>query len=243
MKQRVVDLSHPISDGMAVYPGLPRPRIDLLRDERHAGADERAGFAIGRFQWVANVATYLDSPAHRYLDGCDVSELDLATLIDLPTTIIDASATTATRRLGPRVVAGPLTGRAVLFHTGWSRRWSRADYWEPAPFLTQALVERLVAARPALVGIDTWNVDDPEDPHRPAHSDLLRAGIPIVEHLRRLDELDDRARTSFVPLAVIGAPSVPIRAFASWPETGAAPSTTSPRAPDQTCPALAVTRP
>jgi arylformamidase len=62
--------------------------------------------------------------------------------------------------------------------------------------------------------VDFWNVDDPDDPRRPAHTRLLGDGIPIVEHLTRLGEIPADARTFVVPLAIEGAPSVPVRAFA-----------------------------
>ena len=71
--------------------------------------------------------------------------------------------------------------------TDWSRHWGTSAYFEGHPFLTRAAAEALAAARPALVGIDSMNIDDTSDGERPAHTALLEAGIPIVEHLRGLD--------------------------------------------------------
>jgi arylformamidase len=214
----VVDLSHPIRDGMPAYPGMPRPVIGLHVD--HATSremyDHQAEFAIGRFELVGNVGTYLDSPFHRYPDGADISELPLAGLVDLDTVVVDArDEAAAQRRLDLLLAAaGPLAGRAVLIRTGWDRRWGTDGYWQPGPYLGEVTLQQLVHARPAVVGVDCWNVDDPDDPRRPAHTQLLGAGIPIVEHLTGLGDLTDGARTFVVPLAIRSAPSVPVRAFA-----------------------------
>lgn len=64
--RRLVDLSHPIAEGMVTYPGLPGPELTdhLTRTE----AEERYGpgvtFHIGRISMIANTGTYVDSPFH-----------------------------------------------------------------------------------------------------------------------------------------------------------------------------------
>jgi kynurenine formamidase len=220
----VIDLSHPIRDGMPTYPGLPRPVVEFHVD--HAASrphyDHQAEFAIGRVELVGNTGTYLDSPFHRYPDGPDIAALPLDRLVDLPTVVVDARAAADTGRCLDLVLAsaGPLAGRAVLIRTDWDRRWGTEAYWQPGPYLGQVTRQQLVHARPALVGVDFWNVDDPGDTARPAHTQLLGAGIPIVEHLTNLAAVPAEARTFVVPLAIEGAPSVPVRAFALDPLAG-----------------------
>jgi len=66
-----------------------------------------------------------------------------------------------------------------------------------------------------LVGVDSVNIDDMSDASRPAHTLLLRQGIPIVEHLTNLDALTNQAFTFFaVPAPVRGMGTFPVRAFA-----------------------------
>jgi arylformamidase len=218
MNPTIIELSHPIHHDMPTYPGLPRPEVQLYLDHTTSQPhdDHRAEFAIAKIALVGNTGTYLDSPYHRYPDAPDVSQLPLTQLVDLPTVVIDArTAAEPGRRLVLVLAqAGPLTGRAVLFHTGWDQRWATDTYWEPGPYLGPATVEQLLNHRPALVGVDFWNVDDPYDPQRPVHTALLGAGIPIVEHLHSLNTIPADARTFFVPLSIRRAPSLPIRAFA-----------------------------
>jgi kynurenine formamidase len=69
-----------------------------------------------------------------------------------------------------------------------------------------------------LVGIDAANIDDMGDSERPAHTVLLGAGVPIVEHLTGLDALPaDGARFTAVPPRVVGFGTFPVRAFALLP--------------------------
>ncbi len=82
-----------------------------------------------------------------------------------------------------------LHGRAVLVRTGWDRNWGTPSYGEGHPFLARAAAERLVEMAPAIVGIDSLNIDDITDPQRPVHTLLLGTGIPIAEHLCNLNAL------------------------------------------------------
>ena len=65
------------------------------------------------------------------------------------------------------------------------------------------------------VGIDSPNVDDNTDGERPVHTALLRAGIPIVEHLTGLDAVPDTGFRFFAaPPRIRRFTSFPVRAFA-----------------------------
>jgi kynurenine formamidase len=65
------------------------------------------------------------------------------------------------------------------------------------------------------VGIDSLNVDSLADPRRPAHTAILDAGIPLVEHLTGLGGLPaSRFRFFAVPPRIRGLATFPVRAFA-----------------------------
>jgi kynurenine formamidase len=67
-----------------------------------------------------------------------------------------------------------------------------------------------------LVGIDSYNIDDTADLRRPAHSILLGAEIPIVEHLCGLAQLPTRGfRFTAVPVKIKGMGPFPVRAYAT----------------------------
>jgi arylformamidase len=83
------------------------------------------------------------------------------------------------------------------------------------PGWTAAACEKLIQHRVALVGVDFANVDDMNGHRRPAHTLLLGAGIPVVEHLCQLDQLPPSGFRFFaVPPKVKGGTSFPVRALA-----------------------------
>jgi kynurenine formamidase len=214
----LAELSHVVRHGMITYPGLPGPVIEdhLSRAEsrdRYAAGTE---FQIGRITLVANTGTYADVPFHRFSDGADLAQVPLSRFVDLPGVAISASPAGA-RSIGPEAFDGlEVTGQAVLIRTGWDRHWGTAQYGDANhPFLSAAAVAWLVARRPALVGIDSVNIDDMADPSRPAHTGLLGAGIPVVEHMTGLAQLTGRAfRFHAAPVAVSGMGTFPVRAYA-----------------------------
>ena len=91
------------------------------------------------------------------------------------------------------------------------------DYWALGPYLADDSIDLLVRSRVALVGVDFWNVDDVENPSRPAHTRPLELNIPIVEHLTRLSALP-KAWFKFyaVPPPIVKSASFPVRAFAEF---------------------------
>ncbi len=222
--RRVVDLSHPIHDGMVTYPGIPAPVIGahLTFDESAAHYAAGTEFAIGTISMAANTGTYLDTPAHRYRDGEDLAQLSLARMVDLPGLVVRARErpTAGGRAIDEAHLRRALggadpAGAAVLIDTGHSDRWGTADYFVDHPYLTDDAVEYLVSARPALVGIDSLNIDSTHTGRRPAHTWLLAARIPVVEHLTGLADLpDDGFRFTAAPPAVRGMGTFPVRAFA-----------------------------
>ncbi|MDQ3428060.1 MAG: cyclase family protein [Gemmatimonadota bacterium] len=212
----LVDLSHTVEHGMVTYPGLPGPIIcDYLSREASRGRyGPGVEFQIGKIEMVANTGTYLDSPFHRYAGGKDLSALPLDSLANLDTVVIRIGGGSA--RAIPRAAFQdvPVQGRAVLVHTGWDAHWRTERYLSGNPFLTADAAEYLVSQDVRLVGIDSVNIDDIDDPARPVHSTLLGADVPIVEHMCRLNLLPDRdVRFFAVPAKVAGFGTWPVRAF------------------------------
>ena len=117
--------------------------------------------------------------------------------------------------------AHEVTARAVLLHTGGDAAWGTPAYAENAPYLTESGARWLVEHGARLVGIDAINIDrmDAEAAGaRPAHTLLLAAGIPVVEHLTGLRQLPPHgARFTAVPPRVADFGTFPVRAYASVP--------------------------
>jgi kynurenine formamidase len=214
--RRLINVSHAVEHGMVTYRGLPAPVVcDFLsREESRRHYAPGVEFQIGQVEMVANTGTYLDSPFHRYADGTDLAGLPLEKLAGLDAVVLRWD-TTRGRAVGIDPFGHlDLRGKAVLVHTGWDARWRTDSYFEGHPFLTGEAAARLRDGGTVLVGIDSLNIDDTADLSRPVHSTLLRAGIPIVEHLRGLDQLPDADFRFFaVPVKFKGMGTFPVRAF------------------------------
>ena len=214
-----VDLSHPLADGAAAYPGLPAARFFPLL-ERAASREryeQKAEFLLGGFEIAGNTGTYLDSPFHRFADGTDLAGIALERLVEVDAICVDTTDDERPLRLDD-VEDIELRDRAVLFRTGWDVWWESEGYWQGSPFVPRETAERLVAAGARVVGIDAGNVDDTGDPSRPAHTILLEAGVPILENLTALAALPSSGFTlTAAPLPFEGGATFPVRAYAAVP--------------------------
>ena len=215
---RFIDLSHTVSHGLITYNGLPAPIIcDFLsREQSRSSYAPGTEFQIGKIEMVANTGTYLDTPFHRYEDGRDLSELELTSVANLDGLVLRAKGE-GQRAIGKAVFESvDVKGKAVLIHTGWDHHWRAEKYFEGThPFLTNEAAQFLADEGAALVGIDSYNIDDTADLTRPAHSILLANGIPIVEHMCNLGALPLVGFKFFaVPVKVKGMGTFPVRAFA-----------------------------
>ena len=217
---QLIDLSHTVSHGLITYKGLPAPIICDFLSREHSRRHYAPGteFQIGKIEMVANTGTYLDSPFHRYENGKDLSELELTSLADIDGVIVRGKGQGETGKRALDIDAFEnleVKGKAVLVHTGWDAHWNTGQYFEGHPFLTKETAQLLADRGAALGGIDSYNIDDTADLSRPAHSILLGAGIPIVEHMCNAGEIPDKAFKFFaVPVKVKGMGTFPVRAFA-----------------------------
>lgn len=215
--RHLIDVSHTVEDGMITYIGLPAPIICdyLSREASHATYAEGTEFQIGKIEMVANTGTYVDSPFHRFADGHDLSQLDLASLANLDAVVVRVTGATARAITREAFVPYDVRGKAVLVHTGWDANWRTNQYCEGHPFLSEDAAVLLRDSGARLVGIDSYNIDDTADGRRPVHTTLLRAEIPIAEHLCGLGQLPTSGlHFSAVPVKVKGMGTFPVRAYA-----------------------------
>jgi kynurenine formamidase len=78
-RRRLVDLTHPLEEGMVTYPGLPEPRFGLHLSRADSAGHYAPGttFELGTISMIGNTGTYLDAPWHRFADGTDLAALPL----------------------------------------------------------------------------------------------------------------------------------------------------------------------
>ncbi len=222
---RFVDLSHVFEDRMPGFrmagpDGVERELTARIRPFlTHAESAPlyrgRAAFEITEVSFQTSIGTYIDAPFHRFPEGRDFSECAVGEFV-APGRLVDVRGLEPGEAVPPDALpdAAALRGRAVLFRFDWDRHWGGEAY-RRYPFLSPGAIDRLVAAAPAMVGVDTLNIDDAADPGRPAHTRLLDRDIFIVENLRNLGSLSGRRFRFFaVPVRARRVAAWPVRAFA-----------------------------
>jgi kynurenine formamidase len=200
-------------DGVVEYTAHVEPF--LTHEKTRPLFDGRCSFEITELRCQTSVGTYVDAPVHRHPGERDVSDLALDDLI-APGVVVDTRGCDPYEPVGPDVLPddADLEGAAVLFDFGWSDYWGTEQYRE-YPYVSRRLLDRLVDAEPALVGVDTINVDDDRNPDRPAHTRLLGNDVLVVENLRGLDRLHGHSfRFQALPVPVAEAAAMPVRAVA-----------------------------
>jgi kynurenine formamidase len=215
---RLIDLSQTISPDMPLFsPSAPPPEISAWQSHAQAAASGRyqdCTCEISGVSFVTSLGTYLDSPYHFDPSGVSIERLRLEQLV-LPGVVVDCTHASARQPVGPEVLDGlDIAGKAVLFHTGWSRYWGRPEYFD-FPFLTGETAAALQDGGAKLAGVDFLVIDDTTNPRRPVHVTLLINNILIVENLTNLAALPSEGFIFHaVPVKFAGAAAFPVRAYA-----------------------------
>ncbi len=225
---RVVDLTHPMHDAMAYWPGGVPFKLTRL-------VDYDKGYRLHKFEMGENTGTHVDAPGHFVKGKRAIDELPLADLV-VPAVVIDARAAVAADpdyRLGAadveawearhgRVPAGAL----AILNTGWYKRFDR-----PARYANMdangvmhfpgygADAARLLAARGvAGIGIDTLSIDHGPSKDFAAHLVMLGANRYQIENLANLDALPATGAVAIVGvLPVRGGSQAQARVLALLP--------------------------
>lgn len=207
----LVDLTHPITPAMPVYPGTRPPLL------RRATTVERDGFAETLIEMSSHVGTHIDAPAHMLPGGATLDQLPVDRFTG-QACVIDVSAAVDGRigldRLAPHesLSAGC---DFILLRTGWSRYWGDERYFRSFPVLARDAAAWLIARGLKGVGLDAISVDPVGAHEFPNHLAFFAAGLVLVENLAGLDRLVGRRFPfSCLPLAYERADGSPVRAVA-----------------------------
>jgi kynurenine formamidase len=213
---RIIDLSHPVTSGMPVYPGDPTvsvwPATTIAAD----------GFNVLHLAMGSQSGTHIDAPYHFIEDGSRIDQFDPSTFIG-PAVVADCSGLSSNASIGADRIPERLEGTDILLlHTGWSTHWGSEQYFHH-PYLSVEAAHKIVGEGYSLIAIDALSVDSTQDSDHgfPAHMIILGKNIPICENLTGLDQVTwPHPIASVLPLKLSGADGSPIRAVAFEAEIG-----------------------
>ncbi|MBX0289060.1 cyclase family protein [Hymenobacter sp. HSC-4F20] len=198
-----LDLTTPISDGMAYWPD--NAPVHIKKTLSIAAGDPAN---VTEMSLSVHTATHVDAPLHFLADGPDVTQLDLATLMG-PALLVEIEDPKFITR--PEIEHLPLAkGSRVLFKTRNSRReWATAPF-DPEFVRVRADAAELLRERGVVcVGVDYLSVG-PAD----THNILLQAGISIIEGLALQHAPAGEYDLICLPLKIQGADGAPARVIA-----------------------------
>ena len=210
---KVVDLTHPICEGMPVYPGTEPPML------ASANSYERDGFKETKMTMFSHTGTHMDPPAHLFPGRTTLDQFPPEQFIGKGL-VIDCSAlregeAITLKQLEPY---GELVEQAdfLLFYLGWDIRWGTPAYFGDYPCIDDEVLELILAGNYKGIGFDVIGLDPIADVNLPRHKKLFaEKEIVNIENLKNL-QLCGRGLFNFscFPLLWKDSDGAPIRAVA-----------------------------
>jgi kynurenine formamidase len=215
--QRIVDLSVVVDAATQVYPGDPRPALEV------ATTIESHGYNLLSLRLGSQTGTHVDSPYHFSPSGPGLEDCDLSLFVG-PALVIDVRSHGARERITSEAVEPQLARlgerRIVALHTGWSERHLGRDRYFDHPFLDAGACRRMLDAGVRTFLVDCINIDetvlDGREPDFSCHHLIAAAQGIIAENIINLDRVDwPEPVVSLLPIRLGGrADGAPCRAVA-----------------------------
>ena len=199
-----IDLSHPFTDKMPVYPGEPKVTLELI------DTFDETGYNNSQVTTGVHVGTHMDAPNHLVKDGEKLTDYPVSTFFG-KTHLIDARGK---KEIGIELLENNEIAAEdiVIIMTGLSEKYGEESYYTEYPPFTEEFAEKLAELKIKMVGMDT-----PSPDYAPfsVHKILFKENILIVENLTNLDQLIGKSPFNLTALPInFDAEGSPVRVVA-----------------------------
>ncbi|CAC11861.1 conserved hypothetical protein [Thermoplasma acidophilum] len=181
------DLTVPLETYMPIWPTNP------LLEIKPVGTVARDGYKIETISGSTHSGTHIDAPAHMLENGITIDQIDPIRFIGTGyciKTIPDGNFVRSTHLI--EKWKEEYDGSIILIETGWyKKRGFTREFQYEFPGLTEDAAEFLIERNVKLVGIDTLGIEPYQDSDFHVHKKLLSKGIPFIEDLYGLDDLEE----------------------------------------------------
>lgn len=204
---RIIDLSHPLRDGLPSFPGDPLLSINP------AGTIETTRCNTTQIAMGSHQGTHLDAMFHFVPDGRTLDQMPLewffgpARILRIPKAAREEITTDDFARHEKWLTPGA----RILVATGWEREFGTERFFTDFPSMTQDAARYLASRKLRLIGMD---MPTPGRDFYEIHHALLGVEMVIVESLANLHALPDEFTFIGFPLNFAGRDGSPIRAVA-----------------------------
>ena len=200
------DISVPIADGGAVYPGNPEIRITPQQEIAKGGSSNVSMLSFG-----SHTGTHVDAPKHMIEGGESVDKLPLDVLMG-PAVLVDVGnqvMAVGEKELRLHELKGH---KRILIKTRNSSFIREPQFRNDYTYLAPDGAEYLLSLGARLVGVDYFSVEQFHSGHHRTHNVLLGAGVIIVEGLDLSLPAPGPYELRVLPLKLAGLDGAPARA-------------------------------
>jgi kynurenine formamidase len=207
---KIIDLSHPITHQMDVFPG--DPEVSILTHSHYEN-----GYFVTQLIMGSHAGTHVDAPIHRLPGTKSISDMGIAPYAAFRAYVLDMPNLTAATEITKALLTQHKNALAgcdgILLRTGWSANWGSKAFFEGFPGLNEDAAEFFKENGIHLYGTESPSVNAAR--HGAVHTALLEREIAIVESLASLDQLSQKYVEFYAaPLKLLGRDGAPVRAFA-----------------------------
>jgi arylformamidase len=200
----IYDISPPITENLAVWPGDTPASREVLLDMTRGD-----NLTLSTFRATVHLGAHADAPSHYGADAPSIETRNLDLYIG-PCQVVEANVCPG-ERVAMRMLCEEITETRVLIAT--------ATYTDPQQFredfagLEPDLVDALHAKGVKLIGIDTPSVDVFSSKDLPSHQRFLANDMAILEGLVLDGVPPGRYELIALPLKLCGFDASPVRAI------------------------------
>lgn len=198
------DLSPPISDALAVWPGDTKPRREVLLDMTRGD-----NLTLSTLHATVHLGTHADAPSHYGAGAPTIDAMALERYMG-PCHVVAVEVLPGTRIGREQVPEIPDTERLLLATGTFS---DPTHFNEDFAGLEPEWVVALSEAGVRLIGVDTPSVDLFSSKDLPAHRACLAHDVAILEGLVLRDVPPGPYELIALPLPLVGFDASPVRAI------------------------------
>ncbi len=217
-KQRIVDLSMTIEEGMQTFCAHWHPFVEITQMGRHGIEDrETRKLVLG-----THTGTHVDAPRHFVRGGETIDNIDLDCFVG-PATVLDFSLAKDFQEICVTDLEQKIGNKPkerLIIRFDWDKRALGTNrYYSDHPYLSEKACHWLVTNGCRLIALDTPQPDNPKngrgaEKDAPNHRILLGGNTIIVEYLVNLHSIQ-KQEVDFViaPIKIKDGDGAPARCF------------------------------
>lgn len=208
MSRNVIDLSYTVEHAMEVFPS--DPPVGILKHHCY-----KNGYFVSQIIMGTHSGTHVDAPVHKLPETRSITDLKVEQYIGWQTAVLDFTGHEGEITRADCLKYEDMLDAcdAVIFKTGWEKKFGTAVFFQDYGGLHEEVALLLEEKGIHLIGLETPSVHPAR--HQEVHEELLKRNILIVESLAHVSAITKPVvELHAVPLKLKNLDGSPVRAYA-----------------------------